>query len=46
MRPVLKGMCKYESTLDGTLSLYDVAIMNAALDVLDENEMRYRDALE
>lgn len=46
MRPVLRGMCKYESTLDGTLSLYDIVVMNSALDVLDENEMRYRDSLE
>lgn len=46
MRPVLRGLCQYESTIDGTLSLYDIALMNAAIDVLDENEARYREALE
>lgn len=46
MKPVLRGICKYESMIDGTLSLYDVALMNAAIDVLDENTMRYREALE
>jgi hypothetical protein len=30
-------MCRYESLIDGTLSLFDVALMNDALDVLDEN---------
>jgi len=37
-------MCKYESLIDGTLSLYDVAEMNDALDVQDENEHRYYEA--
>lgn len=46
MRPVLRGLCKYESTIDGTLSLYDIALMNEALNVQDENEARYREALE
>lgn len=40
MRPVLAGMCKYESLLDGTLGLEDVAMMNDALDVQAENERR------
>lgn len=44
MRPVLRGCCRYESLLDGTLTLEDVARMNAALDVQDENEHRYREA--
>jgi hypothetical protein len=44
MRPVLRGMCRYESLIDGTLSLADVALMNDFLDVTDENEARYRDA--
>jgi len=39
-------MCKYESLKDGTLSLYDVALMNDALDVLEENERRYLKAKE
>lgn len=37
MRPVIEGMCKYESTIDGTLDLVDVARMNAALDVKSVN---------
>lgn len=41
MRPVLNGMCKYESLKDGTLSLADIALMNDALDVKNENEHRY-----
>lgn len=40
MRPVLKGMCRFESLKDGTLSLADVALMNDALDVQNENERR------
>jgi hypothetical protein len=45
MRPVLEGLCKYESLTDGTLDLADVARMNDALDVRSENERRYRKAL-
>lgn len=44
MRPVLAGCCKYESLVDGTLGLEDVARMNEALDVREENEARYMDA--
>lgn len=40
MRPVLRGMCKYESLLDGTLSLVDVALMNEAINVDEENRAR------
>jgi hypothetical protein len=32
MRPVLAGLCRYESLKDGTLNLCDVAFMNEALD--------------
>jgi hypothetical protein len=46
MRPVLRGCCRFESLLDGTLSLEDVADLNDALDVQDENERRYRAFLE
>lgn len=38
MRPVGKGMCKYESLLNGTVSLADLALMNDYLDVEAENE--------
>lgn len=44
LRPVGRGMCKYESLLDGTLSLYDIALMNDYLDVVDENDRRYHEA--
>jgi len=43
MRPVLRGLCKYESLLDGTLGLVDIAKMNEALDVESENQRRLRD---
>lgn len=40
MRPVLRGLCSYESMLNGTLRMVDLARMNDALDVYDENEAR------
>lgn len=40
MRPVLRGMCRYESLKDGTLDLNDVAELNEAIDVADENARR------
>jgi hypothetical protein len=46
LRPVLEGMCRYESLKDGTLDLEDIAKMNEALDVRVENENRYRKAQE
>lgn len=46
MRPVLRGMCKYESLIDCTLDLADIARMNEALDVQDENTERARKANE
>lgn len=46
MRPVLEGMCLYESLKDCTLDLEDIAKMNDALDVRAENERRYRKANE
>ena len=45
IRPVLRGMCRYESLIDCTLGLVDIAIMNDALDVQDENERRLSEAL-
>lgn len=36
-RPVVKGMCLYESYKNGTLDLFDIAEMNDVLDVVDEN---------
>ncbi len=46
MRPVLEGMCRYESLKDCTIDLEDLAKMNEALDVRAENERRYREAQE
>lgn len=40
MRPVLEGMCKYESLKDRTIDLLDIARMNDALDCRAENERR------
>ncbi len=46
MQPVLEGLCKYESLLDCTLDLADVARLNDAINVKYENESRYRKASE
>lgn len=46
MRPVLEGLCKYESLLDCTIDMCDVGRMNDALDVKFENEERMRKANE
>ena len=46
LRPVLAGACRYESLTDGTLGLEDVALLNDALDVRDENERRLKKALK
>ncbi len=43
MRPVLRGLCKYESLIDGKLSLIDFARMNEALDVELENQRKMRE---
>lgn len=32
-------MCRYESLKDGTLDLCDIALMNEALDVVEENRL-------
>lgn len=44
MRPVLAKMCLYESLVNGSLDLADVALLNDALDVQGENERLYREA--
>ena len=44
LRPVLRGCCRYESLIDGTIGLEDIARLNDALDVQDENERRYMEA--
>lgn len=45
MRPVLRGMCLYESLENGALDLCAVAQMNEALDVDQENRIRIDEAM-
>jgi len=45
LRPCMEGMCRYESLIDCTLDLFDVARMNEAIDVRNENQARVDDAL-
>lgn len=45
MRPVLDGLCQYESLLNGSIDLFDIARMNEALDVRCENERRLNEAI-
>lgn len=40
MRPVLEGLCSYESLINGVLDLEDIARMHEALNVRDENRRR------
>lgn len=40
MRPVLRRVCSMSELKDGSLDLADVAALNDALDVQDENERR------
>lgn len=40
MRPAVEKMCRYESLKDGTIDLFDLAEMNDALDVKEENTRR------
>lgn len=46
MRPVERSLCRYESLLDGTLRLGDIARMHELIDVVDENRRRARRARE
>lgn len=46
MRPVIAGMCKFESLLDGTISIEHLALMNDALSVRNENERRMQEAFK
>ena len=45
MRPVLEGLCKFESLVDGTLDLEDIVLMNEALDIRAENQYRMEKAM-
>ena len=45
MRPVLRGLIRYESLIDdGPLMYADIVRMNEALDVIEENDYRLRQA--
>ncbi|HTB46483.1 MAG TPA: hypothetical protein VK741_22875 [Acetobacteraceae bacterium] len=44
MRPVLRGVYRMESLLDGTIDLEHVALAHHALDVEAENERRWQEA--
>lgn len=46
MRPVLAGLCRFESLNDDSIDLADLALMNDALDVRDENQRRWDRAME
>lgn len=46
LRPAMEKICQYESLIDGTLSLEDVALLNDALDVRAANEEILRQAAE
>lgn len=40
LRPVMAHLCHYESLIDGSLTLEDVATLNEALDVQAINHQR------
>jgi hypothetical protein len=41
-RPVLRGVLRAESLVDGTVDLAFIMVLNDALDVQDENDLRAR----
>lgn len=44
MRPVLRGLIKGESLIDGSVDLEFVSMLNEAIDVEDENRARFERA--
>lgn len=42
----MAGLHKYESLIDGSLHIEDIAIMNDLLNIKYENEERYKEACE
>jgi len=46
MAPVMNGMCRMESLIDGTLDLEHVAWANDAIAVREENKARQQQAAE
>lgn len=45
-RPVLEGILKAESLLDGSVDLAFISELNESLDVRNENSIRAREAME
>lgn len=43
LRPVMRGMCTYESLKSGALDLNDIATMNDAIDVDETNRSRMQE---
>lgn len=39
MRPVIAGLCRFESLKDGSIDLADLALMNDALQVQQDNQL-------
>jgi len=39
-RPLVHGYCRYESLIDGTLDLADIAELNDLIDLVSENQAR------
>lgn len=46
MKPVLNGLCSYESLKNGVIDLEDILNMNNALEVKEENESRANEVKE
>lgn len=44
-RPVARGWLKAESLIDGTVDLAYVALINEAIDVEQENQLRLQNAI-
>lgn len=45
-RPVLRGLIKAESLIDGSVDMAFIALLNEALDVEQENTIRARKAAQ
>lgn len=42
----MQGLCKYESLLDGSLGLEDIALLNDAMSIRADNQAAARRMLE
>jgi len=45
-KPVIKGMCRYESLIDGTIHIEDIRRMNDAIAVNEDNDILMREYVE